>query len=422
MYRPDADPVPVRREIGYRCGMATTSDSATGSSSDDPPGSSTGGRAVRPADPLPAHHDPKGGFRNPWPTFGERANGLRWALQRITGKLPSDPSPDEIPRARPAIGNGNGRPDADTKEIRATWVGHATFLLEIGGLNLLTDPHWSDRASPVSWAGPKRLAPPGIAIEDLPRVDAVLLSHDHFDHLDQDTVRVLARRYGEVLEWCAPAGYAPMLRKWGARRITELDWYQSTDLSRARDGGGGNGAPGSVRDGAGNGDGTVEGHGDRDGDGNGGGDRRRPVVEATFLPAQHWSARSPFSRNRRLWGSWAVRTGERAVYFGGDTGWFPEYPDIGRHAGPFDLVILPIGAYAPRWFMKPVHMTPAEAVRSYQDLGGHGVFVGMHWGTFRLSDEHPLEPPVLARQAWEESGLPEDRLWLPAIGETRRIP
>lgn len=293
----------------------------------------------------------------------------------------------------------------DPKEVRATWVGHATFLLEIGGLNLLTDPHWSERASPVSWAGPKRLAPPGVPFEELPRVDAVLLSHDHFDHLDEDTIRALAERFGEELQWCAPVGYAPILRKWGASRITELDWYQAAGLTGVSDGG--------KRGRDGKNDGTSHGNGDRRGG--------LPAVEATFLPAQHWSARSPFSRNRRLWGSWAVRAGDRSVYFGGDTGWFPEYPAIGEHAGPFDLVILPIGAYAPRWFMKPVHMNPTEAVRSYQDLGGRGVFAGMHWGTFRLSDEHPLEPPVLARQAWKEAGLPGDRLWLPAIGETRKI-
>ncbi|MFW6200466.1 MAG: MBL fold metallo-hydrolase, partial [Gemmatimonadota bacterium] len=271
------------------------------------------------------HHHPEGGFRNPWPTFSKRAGGLRWALQRITGKLPSDPTPDEIPRARPAIGNGNGGPSGGPGEVRATWVGHATFLLEIGGLNLLTDPHWGERASPVSWAGPKRLAPPGVPFEDLPRVDAVLLSHDHFDHLDEDTVRALARRFGEGLEWCAPAGYGTMLRKWGARRITELDWYQSTTLSRG---------PKGAHRGA-DGDDPVEGGGRRAR----AGDDAAPATEAVFLPAQHWSGRSPFSRNRRLWGSWAVRAGERSVYFGGDTGWFPDFPEIGTRAGPFDLVI-----------------------------------------------------------------------------------
>lgn len=383
------------RGTGYASVMDSSEREPENSPSDTPAG-------VR----RPGHHDPAGGFRNPWPTFGDRGSGLRWAVQRITGKLPSDPDPGEIPRAKPQVGpawgsraeaggNGarcdeehDGRPPTG---IRATWVGHATFLLEMGEVNLLTDPHWSERASPVSWAGPRRLSPPGIPMDALPRIDAVLLSHDHLDHLDQGTVRRLARRYGSGVRWFAPLGYAGILRKWGAARITELDWYQSAPLTRS---------------------GTGEGD-------------QRPETEAaariTCLPAQHWTARTPFSRNRRLWSSWSVRTPAGSVYFGGDSGWFPGYPEIGRRAGPFDLVLLPIGAYAPRWFMKPVHMDPEEAVRSYGELGGTGILAGMHWGTFRLSDEHPLEPPTRLEEAWSRAGLPGERLWTPSVGETRGI-
>jgi L-ascorbate metabolism protein UlaG (beta-lactamase superfamily) len=139
------------------------------------------------------------------------------------------------------------------------------------------------------------------------------------------------------------------------------------------------------------------------------------------LPAQHWTRRSPFSTNARLWASFLLRTGDRSVYFGGDSGYFDGYADIGAGHGPFDAALLPIGAYEPRWFMRPAHMNPAEAVRAYLGLGGTGTFVGIHWGTFRLTDESPLDPPSRAREAWESAGLPDEDLWIPSLGGTRIV-
>ena len=206
----------------------------------------------------------------------------------------------------------------------------------------------------------------------------MLLSHDHYDHLDEWTVRQLVERCGDAITWFAPLGHRSWLRRRGARRIVELDWWEEASLQGLR-------------------------------------------VRA--LPAQHWSSRSHRDRFRRLWASWAIRDASgAAIYFGGDSGWFPGYGEIGRGAGPFDLVLLPIGAYDPRWFMRRAHMNPEEAIRAYAELGGGGVFGSMHWGTFRLTDEDPLEPPERVRAAWHDRKLDPRNLWIPAHGETRRIP
>jgi N-acyl-phosphatidylethanolamine-hydrolysing phospholipase D len=328
---------------------------------------------------LPPHHDPSGRFRNPWPTAYEptRADLLRWRRERREKELAPNPRPEQLPRAESEV----AYPRAAADELRATWVGHSTFLLQIGGANVLTDPHWGERASPFSWAGPKRFTPPGLPFERLPPIDAVLLSHDHYDHLDSGTVRRLARAGGGQTHWFAPLGYRRWLARHGAEKVTELDWWEEAELP--------------VGDGV--------------------------RLSARALPAQHWTSRWPWDRRRRLWASWAVRASGRSVYFGGDSGWFPGYPEIGERAGPFELLLLPVGAYDPRWFMKPAHMDPEEAVRAYRELGGEGVFAAMHWGTFRLTDEDPLEPPARLREAWAAAALPPQRLWVARHGETRRV-
>lgn len=329
--------------------------------------------------PTPAtHHRPGGGFRNPWPIEGADGRSfpfLRWQLERIRRGARVRPTSAELP----AVTSRIARPRASAGELRVTWIGHASFLLQIGGTNILTDPVWSRRASPLSWLGPSRITEPGLPFDALPPIDVVLISHDHYDHLDRPTVRRLHERFGDALCWIAALGYSAWLASAGPRRVVELDWWQSVRLS----------PPGGPLD----------------------------VVAA---PVQHWSQRTPFFAHARLWASFAVSSGDGIrLYFGGDSGYFDGFREIGRRLGPFDAAFLPIGAYEPRWFMRPAHMNPEEAVRAYHDLGDAGTFVGMHWGTFQLTDEPVLEPPVRVRAAWSDAGLPEARLWVPAHGETR---
>lgn len=334
------------------------------------------GDARRAAAARPAHHDADGRFRNPWPTADTREEGgfLRWQRERRSRDLPPDPPPSALPRVQPRIAH----PRAAAGELRVTWVGHATFLVQAGGLNLLTDPHWSRRASPVQFMGPARFTDPGVEWDALPPIDAVLLSHDHYDHLDDGTVRRLHRRFGDALRWFAPLGYRDWFEDRGIRTLTELDWWEEAALQ---------GPEGPVR--------------------------------IAALPCQHWTRRTLWDEREKLWASWGVFTpGGRAVYFGGDSGYFPDYPEIRRRVGTFDALLLPVGAYDPRWFMRPVHMNPEEAVQTYRDLGAQGTMMGMHWGTWRLTDEDPLEPPVRTRAAWAAAGLPPERLWIPRHGET----
>jgi len=325
---------------------------------------------------LPAHHDPGGGFRNPWPTAETRESGglLRWQWERSRKEIAPNPEPRQLPRGEPRV----AYPRAAADEIRITWVGHATFLIQIAGVNIVTDPHWSRRAFPVQFAGPSRLVAPGLDWDHLPPIDAVLVSHDHYDHLDEGTVRNLRRTFGDTLNWFSPLGFGAWFARRQITNVREMDWWDEAGLP------------------------TPAG-----------------VLRIIALPCQHWTSRTPWDRQRRLWASWAlIAPNGRAVYFGGDSGYFPDYPQIRERVGTFDALLLPIGAYAPRWFMRPVHMNPEEAVETYRDLGQRGALIGMHWGTWRLTDEDPLEPPIRLRRAWKDQGLPEEDLQLLPHGGT----
>ncbi len=330
------------------------------------------------------HRRPDGRFFNPWPNID--AHGfrdlLRWQAERRAAGTDPDKHPGTItfPMAEPAF----DAPRAADHVLTVTWVGHSSFLIQAGGLNILTDPVWGERASPVGFVGPKRWMPPGIAFEALPPIDIVLQSHNHYDHLDEPTVERLSASHREA-RWVAPLGLRSWLEKRGVRVAAELDWWDEASVGSA----------------------TV-----------------------ACTPAQHFSARSPLDRDRTLWCGFAVSV-ERAsrthrIFFCGDSAYHPEFGAIGERYGPFDVACLPVGAYDPRWFMRQVHLDPEEAVRAYLDLTGphesaRTHFVPMHWGTFKLTDEPMDEPPNRARDAWNAEQLPPDLFVQLQHGETRRI-
>ena len=321
-----------------------------------------------------AHHAPSGGFRNPWPRATQPVftGMLRWAVTRTVKPRIDRTRRGSFPTTVPTFSN----PRADSQSVSLTWVGHATFLIQMAGINLLTDPVWSERCSPVRFAGPRRYMPPGIPYADLPPIDLVLVSHDHYDHLDAATVgRTVAAHPGA--QWLVPLGLAGFVLERGGGHVREVDWGESVDVGG---------------------------------------------LAVTGVPAQHFSGRGS-RRNRSLWCGWVVAGGRHRVYFVGDTGRHSWFQDIGAHFGPFDAVIMPIGAYDPRWFMAPVHLDPEEAVQSHVELtreaGRTCPMIGMHWGTFKLTDEPMTEPPIRARSAWERQGLPPGDLWIMHHGETR---
>ena len=287
--------------------------------------------------------------------------------------MPPNPDPAALPLAEPHLAN----PTVADEEVRITWVGHATFLVQLPGLNLLTDPVWSRRASPVSWRGPARFVPAVPEIDALPPIDAVLLSHDHYDHLDRPTVRALQRRFPDIA-WLTPLGYRAWFERQGAQTVVERDWWEEVPLPGGR-------------------------------------------FRATAVPARHWTRRTPGGTNRRLWCGWTLAPSDGPgcrIYFVGDSGYCSAFQDIGSRLGPFDASLIPIGAYDPRWFMRAAHMNPEEAVQVYHDVGGAGTFVPSHWGTFRLTFEPPLEPLDRVRSAWASAGLPEKNLRVLRHGET----
>lgn len=259
-------------------------------------------------------------------------------------------------------------------ENSLTWIGHDSFLLQWNGLNVLTDPHFSERASPFSFIGPRRLAPPGLAFDDLPDIDWVLISHNHYDHLDDRTVQRLARRYPEAY-FVVPRGLRRWLSRRGVRSIIELDWWQRA----ARD-----------------------------------------ALTVSAVPAQHFSGRGLFDRNRTLWCGYVIEVAGQRVYFAGDSGYSRDFADIGARFAPVDLALIPIGAYDPRWFMRPMHVDPEEAVRIHEDVGARRS-VAMHWGCFRLTSEPVDEPPERLRRALQARGLTEQDFNVMPHGATLRL-
>jgi N-acyl-phosphatidylethanolamine-hydrolysing phospholipase D len=379
---------------------------------------------------MPPSHHTLTGFRNPWP--GAEPHGfadfLRWAVvDRMRERRPADPPASVFVRVTPDFPT----PRAASDQLVVTWVGHTTLLLQIGGQNLLVDPVWSERASPVQFAGPKRWVPPGIDFDALPPIDGVLVSHDHYDHLDAPTIARLVRRWPDV-RWLAPLRVGEWLRRRGARTVSEWDWWQAgtlggPSLGASPLGGPSLGGPSRVGERGGPPTGTIvpdERNASPSGRAH---DRPSAATELRIgcVPAQHFSGRRIGNRNTTLWCGWTIRSAAHAVYFAADTALHPEFSEIAARFGPFDLALLPIGAYEPRWFMRAVHMNPEDALAAYRDLarangGRRLVLGGTHFGTFKLTDEPMDEPPRRMRALWVDAGLPADDLWVPRHGETRK--
>ena len=264
----------------------------------------------------------------------------------------------------------------DAKTLRAnssptvTWIGHSTVLVQLDGLNFLTDPTWADRSGPFNGRiGVSRYTPPGIRFGDLPRIDFVLISHDHYDHLDEATVVRLARTFNP--RFLVPLGLKTWLADRGITNAVELNWGESV---------------------------TIGG------------------LKIVCTPAQHGSGRTLVDQGRRLWASWAV-LGSKRFYFAGDTGYYRHFKAVGDALGPFDLAALPIGSYTPRAIAKPVHISPEEAVQASLDLRA-ARFLGIHWGTFALAREPYDEPPMRVASEVARLDLDPKTVWILKPGET----
>lgn len=266
-------------------------------------------------------------------------------------------------------------PPREVRDLRVTFVNHATVLVQIAGRNILTDPVWSERVSPVSFAGPKRVRPPGIRFEDLPPIDAVLVSHNHYDHLDLSTLaRIAGRDRPRIF---TGLGVSDRIARRGIAGSQALDWWQSAALD--------------------------------------------PDLSVTAVPVQHFSGRGLTDRNATLWTGYVLSSRAGFVFFAGDTGYGPHFREIGRRFPGIRLAILPIGAYRPEWFMGPVHETPAAALDAMRDLGA-STAVGMHFGTFELTDEGEHEPREEIERLLAAAPEPKPRFWVLGFGEGRDVP
>lgn len=259
----------------------------------------------------------------------------------------------------------------DTEQPVLTWIGHSTFLLRYQAENILTDPVFSTWVSPVQGVGPKRSTPPALQIDDLPSITSVFISHNHYDHLDKNSVLGLYRRFGEQIRWFVPLGVKAWFTKLKIKNVVELNWWQAAESAGLR---------------------------------------------CHFLPVQHFSGRTLRDSYRTLWGSWLIDLPGFRFYFVGDTGYHPLFNTVGKIFPEIDLALIPIGAYNPRELMRNMHINPVEAVQIHQQLGAK-FSVGMHWGSFQLTDEPMDEPPKKLAKALAEQGIDAQQFIVMQHGE-----
>jgi L-ascorbate metabolism protein UlaG (beta-lactamase superfamily) len=296
------------------------------------------------------------------------ANGQPFSAVPRMLREPRTPWPAAVPVAEvqpPPLGGA---------AAAITFIGHSTFLIQTPAGHVITDPVYARKAGPFGRFGPRRVRRPAVSFDDLPHVSTILLSHNHYDHCDLATLRALQRRFQPHI--ITPLGNARLLRSAGLTRIEELDWWQES---------------------------------------------RDSPFRVTLTPAQHFSARTPLDRNRALWAGFVFSAGDVRIFFAGDTGYASHFRDVRERLGRVDLALLPIGAYEPRWFMKDVHMNPAEAVQACQDLGSP-LSVAMHFGTFQLTTEGIDEPLRALERALDSRGMARDAFRALGFGESMYIP
>lgn len=320
--------------------------------------------------PITDHFDGKK-FYNPWnPYLHSLFSVIRWKLTS-TPKIWPQKVENQFLESPLSIVAGSG--------LRVTYVGHSTALIQTHGLNILTDPIWSKRASPFTWIGPERISEPGISFELLPKIDLILISHNHYDHLDLETIKSIWDR--DKPKIIVPLGNDTIIHfKDPSIEVVAIDWNQSISIKNG--------------------------------------------FNVYLEPSQHWSGRSLFfDRNKALWGSFVVDIFGDKIYFSGDTGYGNGnlFNSAREKFGPFRLALLPIGAYEPRWFMKYAHMNPEDAVHAYEDLG-RPFTMGLHLQTFHLSDEGFMDPIEDMAKIQKKFDIPKDRFRILDIGEKWDIP
>ncbi|MFN7906270.1 MAG: MBL fold metallo-hydrolase [Pseudobdellovibrionaceae bacterium] len=289
---------------------------------------------------------------------------LKWQLTSNKKTWPDSVSNIAKPQVATEVKDG---------EAFLTFINHATFLIQMSTVNILTDPVFSQRASPVQWAGPKRVRPPGLAIEQLPKIDLVVVSHNHYDHMDLVSLKDLKHRFDPV--FIVPLGNKRYFEKFGDEKVIELDWWQTHQILG---------------------------------------------VDVTLTPAQHWSARGMFDRREALWGGFYFQGLGKKIYFAGDSGYCQCFTEVQRRLTAPEIALIPIGAYEPRWFMKESHLNPEESVQSHLDIGAK-TSIAMHFGTFPLTDESIDDPIVDLQKAKDKKQLSPEAFLVMEVGETRKF-
>ncbi len=286
---------------------------------------------------------------------------LKWRLTSLSQKWPNFVSDNVNPKLDHVLTSNN---------CAVTYINHATLLIQCFGMNILTDPVFFQRVSPVSFLGPRRRRNPGISLSSLPKIDVVLVSHNHYDHMEKESLIFLHKEHAPT--FLTPLGNKKFFDSFGISNVLELDWQDSFSLKN---------------------------------------------FNFTLVPMQHWSARTLFDRNRALWGGFVIEQEKLKILFAGDTGYNGHFTNIQEKFGPMDVSLLPIGAYEPRWLMKDHHMNPEDAVKAHLDLGSK-LSLGIHFGTFQLTDEGIDEPVLALHKAINDNNVLPEAFLAPKNGET----